>query len=397
MFSNCNFPKAVNQWDNLEILKPIDQKLVEIQEEVPFSPFEINEKQVEQDLDALESLVQEAQQTAKREENISTAPPQPLIETAKVTKSLFKSRIKKNQNFRQKKHEDDSSEKTTPLIEENKRKSNVETTKRKENISTTSHLLSTKECEDNLLEDESLPTTKKRKWKANRETEGSNHLSPIFVTRTTSQSNFHSPSSTELIAPPSTAVDPSSKSFLVTTFKGNDLAKLRFSQQTIDSALSNKTTFLFVNPINNKQPTLFDILRTEGWNQKLENKIDVVLMPDGEYTTFDNRRVAVAKTINELSHSIEVLVNPHHHSTNAPSKFLNRVSQLQLPNPVGEVKQGTYGHAVTSRIQLSANNRKVSKNEQYGFNEYPIVITGLRGRNGKHIVVDFDNDMVFLQ
>ncbi len=181
---------------------------------------------------------------------------------------------------------------------------------------------------------------------------------------------------------------------LLKEFKAEDLAALRFSQQTINCTLNNNM-HLFETTSYGTIP-LFDILRTQGWSKKMNDRIDVVLMPDGRYTSMDNRRLAVAKTIQAISHSIEVLAIPHYHNQEAPGSFLNRIASFNLPSPVGDVEIHTYGHAITSRIQIGRQGKSISEQDKYGFESYPTVITGLRGRGAKQIVIDSFNKNVRL-
>jgi hypothetical protein len=193
------------------------------------------------------------------------------------------------------------------------------------------------------------------------------------------------PSSTESkIAPATSTASP-----LLTVFKGEELNKLRFSQKTITHQLSNEGAFLFENPIpSSRERTLFQTLYKDGWLAR--HKIDVVLMPDGSYTSLDNRRLAVAKAINKLfPNTISVHATPHRYSDKASSDLMHRVSPDSTPPPPSDsrVEKNTYGHAISCRV----------KERCFGFDEYPIVITGLKGHGKKSIAFDTSALTVKLQ
>lgn len=196
----------------------------------------------------------------------------------------------------------------------------------------------------------------------------------------------------------SSSFSKNSEEFLPKEFKGDQLYDIRFSQRKISSTLSDSTTFLFEKPYHyNNDPspdlTFYDILRTDGWNER-KSRIDAILMPDKKYTSFDNRRLAVAKTVSLVSHSFIISANTHVHSEQAPSAFLSRANKKQiLPEPLGEVLKGTYGHAITSRIQLSSSI-KLQESERYGFDNYPVVVTGFNGKGIKKIFIDGSNNVV---
>ena len=181
----------------------------------------------------------------------------------------------------------------------------------------------------------------------------------------------------KIISPPS----------LLRRFKGTDLTELRFSQKTINHQLSNNGSFLFKNPIlGAKDPTFFQMLQKEGW--KSQYKIDVVLMPDNCYTSLDNRRLAVAKAINSLfPNTICVYAAPHYHSDKANSALMTRVCPPGSPSPsptTENIEKNSYGHAILIRVQ---ETKGAPSDSTYGFHEYPLVITGLKGKGKKKIIL----------
>lgn len=190
---------------------------------------------------------------------------------------------------------------------------------------------------------------------------------------------------------PTTSLVRNASPRLLNIFKAEDLAKLRFSQKTISGAFNDEKTPLFAPRDQNEQQTLYQIFKSDGWSSAQKDKIDVVLMPDGAYTSLDNRRLAVAKAVGKLNPQFTVHVKPHHHSEEAPQSIFNRVAGYDpLSKPPTGILQNTYGHAISARMQKSNDNRAI---QSYGFNSYPQVITGLMGRGLKEITFDENKEV----
>lgn len=186
-----------------------------------------------------------------------------------------------------------------------------------------------------------------------------------------------------------------SPSPLILEFKRDDLKNLRFSQRSIQACFGDSQTYLFSDPRDESALTLFDILRNEGWKAGVRNKIDAVLMPDGRYTSFDNRRLAVAKAINEhFSQSIVVPASSHRYSDKAPPGFMNRLTVVY--DPIEGIEANTFGHAVTVRVAESVKSQ-LNSSEKYGFDRYPRVVTGLRGKNVREITFDKVDQKIVLK
>lgn len=176
----------------------------------------------------------------------------------------------------------------------------------------------------------------------------------------------------------------SQRDSIVQEYKGNEILPIRFSQRTINQNLSDGTP-LFENQFSANKITLYDILRKEGWNEK-KSPVDLIILPDHQPTTFDNRRVACAKVISFFSHSITIKANVHEHTEKASQEILYRASPNKpdaLFKPTKEIEKGTFGQAVMSRIH--SNSRLVLEDEYFGFKNFPEVVTGLKGKGLKTI------------
>ena len=85
----------------------------------------------------------------------------------------------------------------------------------------------------------------------------------------------------------------------------------------------------------NGSSDIAESMRNEGW---VGEPIDVVKMPDGNYTAVDNTRVAAAREA-----GIDVQANVHAYDEALPSKYINRFT----------TKKGTpttWGEAINLRI-----------------------------------------------
>lgn len=94
--------------------------------------------------------------------------------------------------------------------------------------------------------------------------------------------------------------------------------------------------------------------------------IDVVIMPDGEMTSLDNRRLLAAKMI-----KCEIEVIKHHFSDPLPKEHQNRIKQAWYNNNPGEP---TWGSFVQYRVsEQDKHAPQWSKQNEYGSYESPKV------------------------
>lgn len=155
------------------------------------------------------------------------------------------------------------------------------------------------------------------------------------------------------------------------------ISKLRFSQRTVSSKTSSGDTL---------DELQLSILK--GW--KKNSPLIVVKMPDGEYTSLDNRRLTVLKQIPQSSLSamkdkVEIQVYDHtdkmgqmvlggimtpiksNHSGSTVQKFEERLERHF--DYRREFKYGTYGYGLTMRMLGSGATSPLD----YGFTASPIV------------------------
>jgi hypothetical protein len=194
----------------------------------------------------------------------------------------------------------------------------------------------------------------------------------------------------------STPPQVSSTEFQHKTLTGNEVAQIRFSQKTISETLSDETTYVFKVPLtqdqlleklmkrnhvltdrkmeesfSEKDLSLVDTLRRDGWDKSKE-PLQTVKMPDNVLTSFDNRRLAAAKTIIEhFSNSLTICCDIHSSDQQAPQRIWKQVnSGPDHITPMEGIKYDSYGHALLARI---------THNGQYapcfGYTELPQVRT----------------------
>ncbi len=344
-------------------------KLIDQTHSEPFHHFEIEEDQIEKDLKALDQMIKDTQS-------------QPSLSDT-VTKTI--DTVDKI-NFQRKSFKSGKSFRKRPTVEENE----------EEEINPPSVQSIQKRKQGMVVS--SKPVTSRPSHFETSSANESEQQKMSFLSKTTLEETVsHSKDEVDILLNTTTTLLTKTDS-LITEFKGEDLVNLRFTQRTIQAQLGDEEgTYLFQNPYDSTIPSLFDLLRKQGWKQGDKHKITAILMPDGHYSSFDNRRLAVAKTINELiSHSITVHAQTYLHSDNAPSFFMSRLGQFRsLPSPIEGIKAHTYGHAVVVRVAESSK-KQLNSSEKYGFKDYPGVVTGLRGRNVKRILVNSTNKTVSL-
>lgn len=184
---------------------------------------------------------------------------------------------------------------------------------------------------------------------------------------------------------------------LPTEFKGEDVQNIRFSQWSISNIRTHGKETIAAFPhiaVPADAITLYDVIRVEGWDEK--SSLLVVQMPDGKWTSFDNRRLAVARTIQHVSSSILVKALPHPHTEKAgQSFFLDRFGRVEEPL---NTKLGylTYGHAIQFRLSESSRiNRQNFDSETYGFVEMPWICLSRDGGYPNHSIEFTENSYNF--
>lgn len=193
-------------------------------------------------------------------------------------------------------------------------------------------------------------------------------------------------------APPSPINTPLPK-----TLEGEALLETRFSQRSVSARLDSGTPLFKI--VDDNRPSLYDCLRKEGW-KKGEKPLIVVEMPDG-LTSFDNRRLAVAKTIiKDVSHSLAVPVEAHYYHERAPRSLLTRAQNVvsKFEDPSNSIPLDSYGEAIACRVAGSAKLSQVNltNDNRWGFARLPDVALGIGGRNPHAIRVDPDTKVASL-
>lgn len=177
---------------------------------------------------------------------------------------------------------------------------------------------------------------------------------------------------------------------LKSSFKGDEICQIWFSQKSISEALSD-STFLFKDHYRNSclasPVTLYDVLRTKGW--KNGSHIDIVKMPNDVYTSLDNRRLAVAQAVVRFaSSSLEIKAHPHQHLDTAANNIWRRIlvngesfSSSKRP----DIFNASWGHVIVTRVAKSSGYKEPTEDTPYGFSDLPVVLVGLKGHNKKSI------------
>lgn len=145
---------------------------------------------------------------------------------------------------------------------------------------------------------------------------------------------------------------------------------IRFSQDSVEAQSSDGVD-------------LFEVIRSKGW--KKNSPIKVVVMPDGDVTSLDNRRVLAAKKIVRISHSffqdsnaLEALIFPHQETTGAikkdvlrlEQKVTRKVTHLSVEHAGLHLHPHSYGAMVYYRMRLGEGD---VPSQPFGFKQDPIV------------------------
>jgi len=155
-------------------------------------------------------------------------------------------------------------------------------------------------------------------------------------------------------------------------FSSSQVQKIRFSQESCSE--TTKTGQLVDNVALS--------MKNSGF--KKEHAIEVVLMPDGIYTSMDNRRLVAAKQAIDIHRaSLTVFVNAHKHDDavdmllyeieyEAFNKLLAKESKKSQKkwrvNPEG-ISKHTWGELIILRMKSGyEGNYDVTGKEKYGYN-----------------------------
>lgn len=149
-----------------------------------------------------------------------------------------------------------------------------------------------------------------------------------------------------------------------------EILSLRFSQDSVD-------------PLSSDNLNLFEVIKAKGWKQG--NTIKIVMMPDDNLTSIDNRRLLAVKQIVRESHSFFNARNAVQASKFQHQETTSNVLQKQMKGlKVKVLKKGhlpaensmlgieaqSYGAMIYYRMRLG---NKDAQETPYGFNEDPIV------------------------
>ena len=120
-------------------------------------------------------------------------------------------------------------------------------------------------------------------------------------------------------------------------------------QQRTGRKILSPSVIRFSQSSVNDSAQIIESMKKDGWNGE---PIDIVLMPDGKYTTIDNTRVYAAQQA-----GIDVVANVHEYS----EKIIDRKRAIQLSR--GRKVPQTWGEAVLNRI---AGQNRAFRLNQYG-------------------------------
>lgn len=172
------------------------------------------------------------------------------------------------------------------------------------------------------------------------------------------------------------------KGGLITTISTEALLNLRFSQQTIEGSIRSGQT---LNELGQS------ILK-HGWDTN--HPLNIVAMPDSEFTSLDNRRLYVLKHLIQQApmHDFKVNVSVYFWPDRATSLIYNQVftrvnslplkEQENIRNKIQSIQKilpGSYGECVVGRMHgldksVKAALNLFSSDEAYGFINLPRVL-----------------------